>query len=155
MRALLDEDPATVAVSYQAVIDRIGQLQMPILHLEGWYDAFTRGQLLLIGRLLGLERQGKVAGPNYAIVGPWNHGDSHFLAHKPFDQRILDWYRHWLDGAPAPAWFAESRVTYCEMLQARNGDCDWRKADSWPSLVKHSSVTSQSIAPTWNASAAR
>jgi hypothetical protein len=25
MRALLDEDPATVAVSYQAVIDRIGQ----------------------------------------------------------------------------------------------------------------------------------
>jgi putative CocE/NonD family hydrolase len=115
-----------------SVIDRLGELKMPILHLEGWYDAFTRGQLMLIGRLLDLERQGKVAGPNYAIVGPWNHGDSHFLAHKPFDGRILDWYRHWLDGAPAPAWFAEPRVNYCLMLQARNGDCEWRSSDSWP-----------------------
>jgi putative CocE/NonD family hydrolase len=115
-----------------SVIDRVKQLNMPILHLEGWYDAFTRGQLMLIGRLLDLERQGEVAGPNYAIVGPWNHGDSHFLAHKPFDARILDWYRHWLDGAAAPAWFSEPRVTYCVMLQARNGDCAWRSSQTWP-----------------------
>jgi putative CocE/NonD family hydrolase len=115
-----------------SVINRLTELQMPILHLEGWYDAFTRGQMQLIGRLIDLERAGRVGGPNYAIVGPWNHGDSHFLAHKPFDQRILDWYRHWLDGAPAPAWFSEPRVTYCLMLQARNGDCQWQRSDSWP-----------------------
>lgn len=115
-----------------SVIDRIRQLQLPILHLEGWYDAFTRGQLMLIGRLLDLERRGQVRGPNYAIVGPWNHGDSHFLKHPPYDARILDWYRHWLDGAPAPSWFAGPRVTYCLMLQARNGDCEWRTADAWP-----------------------
>jgi uncharacterized protein len=115
-----------------SVINRLTELQMPILHLEGWFDAFTRGQLMLIGRMLDLERAGKVGGPNYAIVGPWNHGDTHFLAHKPFDSRILDWYRHWLDGAPAPDWFSEPRVTYCLMLQARNGDCEWRKTNSWP-----------------------
>jgi putative CocE/NonD family hydrolase len=115
-----------------SVINRLQQLQMPILHLEGWYDAFTRGQMMLIGRMLQLERKGWVKGPNYAIVGPWNHGDSHFLAHAPFDQRILDWYRHWLDDAPAPAWFSEPRVTYCQMLEARNGACEWRKSDSWP-----------------------
>ena len=51
-----------------SVIDRISELQMPILHLEGWYDAFTRGQMMLIGRLLDLERTGVVAGPNYAIL---------------------------------------------------------------------------------------
>ena len=115
-----------------SVINRLQQLQMPILHLEGWYDAFTRGQLMLIGRMLELERAGKVKGPNYAVVGPWNHGDSHFLAHPPYDQRVLDWYRHWLDDQPAPAWFSQPRVTYCLMLQARNGDCEWRGSDSWP-----------------------
>ena len=115
-----------------SVINRLTQLQMPILHLEGWYDAFTRGQLMLIGRMLELERKGKVGGPNYAVVGPWNHGDTHFLAHPPYDQRILDWYRHWLDGQPKPAWFSEPRVTYCLMLQARNGGCEWRKTNSWP-----------------------
>jgi putative CocE/NonD family hydrolase len=115
-----------------SVIDRLGELHLPILHLEGWYDAFTRGQLMLIGRLLDRERRGRVAGPNYAIVGPWNHGDSHFLAHPPFDQRILDWYRHWLDDAPQPAWFSGPRVTYCQMLEARNGACDWRGSDRWP-----------------------
>lgn len=115
-----------------SVINRLKQLQMPILHLEGWYDAFTRGQLQLIGRMLELERKGAVAGPNYAIVGPWNHGDSHFLAHPPYDQRILDWYRHWLDDAPEPAWFSAPRVTYCLMLEARNGACEWRGSDAWP-----------------------
>jgi predicted acyl esterase len=88
--------------------------------------------MMLIGRLLGLERKGLVAGPNYAVVGPWNHGDSHFLAHKPFDQRILDWYRHWLDDGPRPAWFGEPRITYCEMKQALNGECEWRRSNCWP-----------------------
>lgn len=115
-----------------SVINRVKQLKMPILHLEGWYDAFTRGQMQLIGKLLDLERKGKVGGPNYAIVGPWNHSDSHFLAHKPFDQRILDWYRYWLDGSPRPAWFDEPRVTYCLMLEARNGSCEWKKTNRWP-----------------------
>jgi putative CocE/NonD family hydrolase len=115
-----------------SIIDRIQQLQMPILHLEGWYDAFTRGQLKGIGRLLELERAKKVRGPNYAIVGPWNHGSSHFLQHKPFDRRILEWYRHWLDGGPQPAWFKEPRVSYCVMQEALDGPCEWRHSNSWP-----------------------
>jgi len=113
-------------------IYRLARLQMPIFHLDGWYDAFTRGQLQGIGRMLDLERQGKVRGPNYAVVGPWNHGDSHFLAHQPFAREILDWYRHWLDGGPTPEWFSAPRLTYCVMLTARNGPCQWRQSDSWP-----------------------
>jgi uncharacterized protein len=115
-----------------SVIYRLEQLDLPVFHLEGWYDAFTRGQLQAIGRSLELEREGKVRGPHYAVVGPWNHGDSHFLDHPPYDDRILDWYRHWLDGAPRPAWFDEPRVSYCLMLEARNGRCEWRKSDTWP-----------------------
>ena len=115
-----------------SVIDRLEQLDLPILHLEGWYDAFTRGQLQGIGRLLELERAGRVRGPNYAIVGPWNHGGSHFLDHEPFDTRLIEWYRHWLDDGPEPAWFSEPRITYCEMLASLDGDCAWKQTDTWP-----------------------
>jgi uncharacterized protein len=115
-----------------SVIYRLSKLDLPVFHLEGLYDAFTRGQLQAIGRMLELERKGTVKGPNYAVIGPWNHGDTHFLANPPYDKRILDWYRHWLDGEPAPAWFSEPRVTYCVMLEARNGACEWNKSDTWP-----------------------
>ena len=115
-----------------SVIDRLEQLDLPIFHLEGWYDAFTRGQLQGIGRLLELERAGKVRGPNYAVVGPWNHGGSHFLDHEPFATRLVEWYRHWLDDGPRPGWFDEPRITYCEMLESLDGECAWRTTPSWP-----------------------
>ncbi len=115
-----------------SVIDRLRKLNLPIFHLEGWYDAFTRGQLQLIGRLLDLERKGAVRGPNYAVVGPWNHSGSHFLDHPPYDKRLIEWYRHWLDEGPRPAWFDEPRISYCEMVAALDGDCAWRHSDSWP-----------------------
>jgi uncharacterized protein len=115
-----------------SVIDRLDELDLPIFHLEGWYDAFTRGQLDGIGRLLELERAGRVRGPNYAVVGPWNHGGSHFLDHEPFGTRLVEWYRRWLDDGPRPKWFSEPRITYCEMLESLDGECAWRKADRWP-----------------------
>jgi putative CocE/NonD family hydrolase len=115
-----------------SVIDRLRKLDLPIFHLEGWYDAFTRGQMQLIGRLLELERAGKVRGPHYAVVGPWNHGGSHFLAHPPYGTRLIEWYRHWLDDGPRPAWFDEPRISYCEMLAALDGDCVWRHTNAWP-----------------------
>ena len=115
-----------------SVIYRLSQLDLPVFHLVGLYDAFTRGQLQAVGRLLELERRGEKGGPNYAVVGPWNHGGTHFLDHEPYDRRILDWYRHWLDGAPKPDWFSEPRVTYCVMLEARDGRCDWRRSARWP-----------------------
>ena len=115
-----------------SVIDRLRKLNLPIFHLEGWYDAFTRGQMQLIGRLLQLERRGVVRGPNYAVVGPWNHSGSHFLDHPPYGTRLIEWYRHWLDDGPRPAWFDEPRISYCEMLAALDGDCAWKHSDSWP-----------------------
>jgi uncharacterized protein len=115
-----------------SVIYRMRQLKLPVFHLEGFYDAFTRGQLQAIGEALRLERRGVIKGPNYAVVGPWNHGDSHFLDHPPYDRRIYEWYSRWLDGGPRPRWFTEKRITYCEMLAARNGPCRWRQTDSWP-----------------------
>ena len=115
-----------------SVIDRLRKLDLPTFHFVGLYDAFTRGQLQGVGRLLELEREGKVAGPNYAVVGPWDHTGTHFLAQPPYDRWILDWYRRWLDGRSEPEWFSGPRVTYCSMAEARNGPCSWRRVDRWP-----------------------
>jgi len=115
-----------------SVIYRLQKLQLPTLHLVGLYDAFTRGQLQAIGKLLDLERARKVKGPNYAVVGPWNHGGSHFLDHPPYDDWILEWYRHWLDGGPRPAWFDGGRIRYCVMQTALDGPCRWNRANWWP-----------------------
>ena len=115
-----------------SAIDRVERLDLPIFHLEGWYDSFARGQLQIVERLLELERRGRVRGPNYAVVGPWNHGGSHFLDHEPFDTRLVEWYQHWLDGGPRPLWFAEPRVTYCEMRGGLNGPCAGRRTATWP-----------------------
>ncbi len=115
-----------------SVIDRLRKLDLPTLHLVGLFDAFTRGQLHAVGKLLELERRRVVKGPNYAVVGPWNHAGTHFLDHPPYDRWILDWYRHWLDDGPRPAWFRGPRITYCVMLAGRDGRCDWRAANWWP-----------------------
>jgi putative CocE/NonD family hydrolase len=120
-----------------SVIYRMRKLNLPVFHLEGFYDAFTRGQTQAIGEALRLERRGVIKGPNYAVIGPWNHGDTHFLAHPPYDRRIYEWYARWLDKGPRPKWFSEKRVTYCEMLAARNGRCNWRHTDVWPPDVDY------------------
>ncbi|MEX2194401.1 MAG: CocE/NonD family hydrolase [Thermoleophilaceae bacterium] len=115
-----------------SVIDRMEQLDLPVFHLEGWYDAFTRGQVQAVQRSLELEAAGEVGGPNYAVIGPWNHTGSHFLDHQPWDTRLVDWYRHWLDGAAQPDWFDGPRISWCEMVESLDGPCEWRGADTWP-----------------------
>lgn len=115
-----------------SVVDRLRRLDLPTLHLVGLFDAFTRGQLHGVGQLLALERRRVLKGPNYAVVGPWNHSGTHFLDHPPYDKWILEWYRRWLDDGPRPAWFDGPRITYCVMLQGRDGRCDWRVANWWP-----------------------
>ena len=113
-------------------IFRMDRLRLPILHLDGWYDLFARGQLDGFRTLREAERTDPSRGPNYMVVGPWNHGDTHWLAHPELGNKLLDWYRYWLDAQPRPKWMEGPRLTYCVMLEARNGNCEWRYTDSWP-----------------------
>jgi predicted acyl esterase len=124
---------------YQArsSIYRIARLNLPAFHLLGWYDGFLRGQLNAVSTLVQLQRTGQVRGPNYAVIGPWNHGETHFLDYGPLAARILEWYRYWLADGPKPAWLSEPPITYCEMLSGREGPCDWRQTDVWPPAETH------------------
>ena len=55
-----------------------------------------------IGRLLELERAGSVEGPELRGRRAVEPRRLHFLDHEPFDRRLVEWYRHWLDGGPRP-----------------------------------------------------
>jgi putative CocE/NonD family hydrolase len=101
-----------------SILPRISNLHVPVLHLAGWFDAFTRGQMLTFETALRQERAHPGAhGPNFLIVGPWNHSNTHFITpastsvsgppdmDKGSLQTVLaDWYRYWLASGPRPAW---------------------------------------------------
>ena len=125
-----------------STLPRIANLRVPALQLAGWFDAFTRGQLRIFTESLALERARGDRGPNFLIVGPWNHSNTHFInPDQGFKDRLGSWYRYWLEGAangaPQPAWFAGPRVTYFQMktgvLNAMTAtDGTWHTADEWP-----------------------
>ncbi len=113
---------------------RMDQLQVPTLHIAGWYDAFTRGQVLGFQEALELERAGVVEGPHHLIVGPWNHAETHAVYYEQAGRDLLDWYRYWLDDGPRPAFMDGPRARYFLMDETRlQPDAgEWRLADDWP-----------------------
>ncbi len=116
-----------------SVLDRIERLTVPTFHLAGWFDSFTRGQLLTVQEALANERGG-TGGPNYLAVGPWNHTETHFSYHPLLRERLVEWYRHWLDDGPRPDWFGRDRIRYYTMGDGGLLDDTghWTDTASWP-----------------------
>lgn len=135
-----DSDPGWEQYLYRdaSVLPRIGHLDVPTLHLAGWFDTFTRGQLLTFQAAHERERAGG-GGPHYLVVGPWNHAGTHFVDPPHFTDRMLDWYRHWLAGGPEPEWFGDDRVLYYELGEGTLDDDTgaWRTAETWPPPVAY------------------
>lgn len=120
-----------------SILARIENLKVPTLHLAGWFDAFTRGQILTFQKALEQETTNPSAhGKNFLIVGPWNHGNTHFInPDQGFKTRLAEWYRFWLvEGTTAPSWLSGPRVHYYLMGTGALLDTtgEWRDADSWP-----------------------
>ena len=127
-----------------SALPRIGNLKVPVLHLAGWIDAFTRGQLLTFKAALAHEDP--IAAPNYLVIGPWNHSNTHFITpeNKPgLSEMLVAWYRHWLAGEAKPAFMEGARVHYYLMgpgVPYKGVDPrpipdptgEWRSAPGWP-----------------------
>lgn len=149
-----DSRPAWSQRLYEdaSALPRIENLTVPALHLAGWFDSFTRGQLLTFQRAHELERAAApgARGPNFLIVGPWNHGDTHFIRpEQGFREHLGEWYRYWLEGRAAgdapPGWIANgfdgngARIAYFQMARGvvnaddvSKGDGRWAAASVWP-----------------------
>jgi putative CocE/NonD family hydrolase len=53
--------------------DDFRKINLPVLHITGWFDAFQSGALSYWN---GMEANSPAAANQYLLVGPWTHGDS-------------------------------------------------------------------------------
>lgn len=140
-----DSSPQWTQKLYEdsSILPRIGNLKVPALHLAGWFDSFTRGQLMTFQKAHEQELAAPSEhGPNFLIVGPWNHTGTHFITpDQGFSSRLSDWYRYWLEdkaeGASPPSWMGGPRVTYFQMTSGKlnsqtSTDGSFVGASSWP-----------------------
>ncbi|NUT40624.1 MAG: CocE/NonD family hydrolase [Thermoactinospora sp.] len=110
----------------EAVVDH-ARIEVPALVSTGWYDFFCGGSI---------EHYLRLRGPRRLIVGPWSHvsHDREMCGRDYGDQASqdaidwtgvhLDWFDHWLRGAPA-------RETAPVKVFVMGADT-WREEDVWP-----------------------
>ncbi len=111
-----------------------GVLDLPALHVGGWYDIHLGGTLANFG---GMRRQALAARARDGqrlVVGPWGHwrpdrtrwGDADFGPAAALDVAGMElaWFRRWLQDAPDPGW-APVRIFVM-------GENAWRDEQEWP-----------------------
>jgi putative CocE/NonD family hydrolase len=121
----------------QDVSTRVDRIQVPALHIAGWFDTYLEGSIA--GYLALRERAGsEFARENqFLIAGPWVHipwgdrvGDANLggAANLDTDTLLLRWFDHWLKDSGD--FGSESRVRYFAL-----GKNEWRSAEEWPNAT--------------------
>jgi uncharacterized protein len=120
------EDEAWRKISGPAHADKI---DLPILHVTGWHDYFTKGSLDAYNSLAGRKNQRLIAGPwNHSGQSPRSDGDPSawmffdFTAGTP----IMRFFDHHLKGE-APEYAIEPPVRLYIL-----GENVWRDESEWP-----------------------
>ncbi|MDP9051079.1 MAG: CocE/NonD family hydrolase, partial [Acidobacteriota bacterium] len=119
----------------QDISKRLDRIQIPALHIAGWFDTYLEGSIagylaLRHGAASEFARENQ-----YLLAGPWVHipwgdraGDINFgdAANLDTDAVLLRWFNHWL--MDSSDFDAEPRVRYFVL-----GANEWRVALKWPS----------------------
>ena len=117
----------------QDISARVDRIQVPALHLAGWYDTYLEGSVagylaLRAGAGSDFARENQ-----YLIAGPWLHipwgdriGDTNLgeAANLKTDAILLRWFNHWLKDSSEFA--IEPRIRYFRL-----GINNWRGAHDW------------------------
>jgi len=90
-------------------------IDIPILHVAGWFDFFSR---CTIDAFVNLQHMGN----QKLFVLPGTHGGLGEMPYEPF----YDWFDYWLKGEDTGI-MDEPPVWYTGL-----GDDEWRYADQWP-----------------------
>jgi uncharacterized protein len=105
----------------------IQNVDLPMLHVGGWFDPYLRGTLNLYQAMAGRGQH-----PQYLIVGPWAHLpwgrklgaiDYGSEAQNPIDEIQIRWFDYFLKGKDTGL-LAESPICLFEM-----GSNRWQKRD--------------------------
>jgi uncharacterized protein len=114
------------------------QIEVPALHISGWFDLF------LTGTIDGFRTLREKAGSmharehQYLIAGPWVHipwgeqiGEVNFGREALLDTDVilLRWFNHWLKGSGEFA--GEPRIRHFSLFENR-----WHAANEWPNRAE-------------------
>jgi uncharacterized protein len=129
-----------------SIRDRYASVTVPVLHVEGWYDAFLAGGLENFAGMVSHGGNQNARDNQRIVIGPWDHvnwgrPDSEPapllrgigpVADSPINELMLGWFDHFLKGEHddrggpviAPG---HPRVDYFLM-----GANVWKSASAWP-----------------------
>jgi putative CocE/NonD family hydrolase len=118
----------------QGISTRLDRIQIPALHIAGWFDTYLEGSIAgYVALCHGADNE--FARTNqYLVAGPWVHipwgdrvGDANLgdAANLDTDMILLRWFNHWLKDAGE--FNDEPRIRY--FVLGRN---EWRGAEEWP-----------------------
>jgi putative CocE/NonD family hydrolase len=118
------------------ISDKVACINIPALHLSGWYDTYLTGS---IDGFMAMREHSPAREHHYLLAGPWSHipwGDRIGSAHLG-PQAILDtdalhlrWFNHWLKDSGEFA--AEPRIRHFAQ-----GENRWHSADDFPAEPTH------------------
>ncbi len=123
--------------SYWSAMDistRVERIQIPALHLAGWFDTYLEGSIAGYVALRNGAGSEFAREHQYLIAGPWVHipwgdrvGDANLgeRANLKTDEVLRRWFNHWLKDSGDFA--DEPRVRYFAM-----GSNEWRSVAEWP-----------------------
>jgi len=118
----------------QDVAQELNRIEVPALHIAGWFDAYLYGSVqgfLALGNYAGSESARR---HQYLIAGPWQHipwgdraGATDFGAEALLDTDsiLLRWFNHWLKDSGEFA--GEPRIRHFVL-----GENRWRQAKGFP-----------------------
>ena len=115
---------------WEKLSPNIKDLDLPMLHVGGWFDTYLRGTIHLYKEMVG-----RSSCPQHLIIGPWAHLpwgrkvgglDYGFAAANPVDELQIRWFDRFLKSVDT-GMLDEAPVSLFEM-----GSNDWLKFDKWP-----------------------
>ena len=116
---------------WQNLSPNMENVDLPMLHIGGWFDTYLRGTIHLYKEMIGRSKF-----LQKLIVGPWSHipwgrtvGAINYglAASNPIDDLQILWFNQFLKGINTGI-FERSPVSLFEM-----GSNEWRNFNSWPS----------------------
>ncbi|GAB4211083.1 MAG: CocE/NonD family hydrolase [Synechococcales cyanobacterium] len=112
----------------------LSQVDLPMLHIGGWWDPYWRGTLSLYQ-----ERCHHSTAPQHLWVGPWPHLpwgrhlhqlDFGAAAVSPIDQVQIRWFDQVLKGIDTGLWQEDAVHLY--VVGEGQGKGHWRSFPTWP-----------------------
>ncbi len=121
---------------WQRITPQLAAVDLPMLHIGGWFDPYLRGDLQLYQEMAARSRY-----PQPLWIGPWSHlpwgpvvGARDFgpAANSPIDRLQVQWFRQHLQIPTAAAAIAEERLQGSTATLFEMGSNIWRSFPAWP-----------------------